>query len=120
MKDKVRVTFRNMDPSSFVEARVREAAAKLDEFKSRIQSCHVVIDSRHRHHHKGNLFQVRIDLVVPGSEIVVSRNPENDHAHEDVYVAIRDAFDAARRRLQGLGRRRRGGGEDLHVPDAAG
>lgn len=111
MKDRLRVTFRNMESSPSVEARIHEAAAKLEDFKSRITGCHVVVESRHQRHHKGKLFNVRIDLTVPGAEIAVSRDPENDHAHEDVYVAIRDAFDAARRRLQGSVRRRRGGDE---------
>ena len=67
-----------------------------------------MIESVHRRHHKGNLYHVRIDLRVPGSELVVKRHPAQHAAHEDVYVAIRDAFDDARRELQDYVRKRRG------------
>jgi ribosome-associated translation inhibitor RaiA len=71
-------------------------------------SCRVVIELHHRHHHQGNLYHVRVDLKVPDAEIVASREPAEHHAHEDVYVAIRDAFNAVRRRLEDYIRRRRG------------
>lgn len=106
MRDKLQVTFRSMAPSPFVEARIEEAATKLQEIEARMTGCHVTVEARHRHHHKGQIFHVHIDLTVPGAEIAVSRENEQDHAHEDVYVAIRDAFDTARRRLLDLARRR--------------
>ena len=87
----LQITFRNMDPSDAVEANVREKAAKLDGFLENIMACRVVVEAQHRHHHKGNLYSARIDITVPGHEIVVSRTPGKDHAHEDVYVAVRDA-----------------------------
>jgi cold shock CspA family protein len=68
-----------------------------------------VVERPHRQHHKGTLFHVRIDLRVPGRELVVNRDPTEHHAHEDVYVAIRDAFDAARRQLEDHAREMRGG-----------
>ena len=56
-----------------------------------------------RQQNKGEAgFNVRVDIGVPGSEIVVNRDQ-----HEDVYVALRDAFDAARRQLEDHGRRLR-------------
>ena len=106
MREKLQVTFRGMDPSEFVSARIREAATKLEEIEARLTGCHVTVEASHRHHHKGQIYHVRIDLKVPGAEIAVSREPEQDHAHEDVYVAIRDAFDSARRRLLDRARRR--------------
>ena len=57
------------------------------------------MDAPHKHHYKGSTYQVRIDLTVPGSEIVVSRDPGLNHAHEDIYVTVRDAFNAVRRQL---------------------
>lgn len=99
MQETLRITFRNMESSEFVEARIREAVAKLEAIDERLTGCHVLVESRHRHHHKGNVFHVAVDLTRPGEEIAVTRDPELDHAHEDVYVAIRDAFDAAKRRL---------------------
>lgn len=108
MEFPLQITFRNVDASDAVEASVRERAARLDRFGAHIVGCRVVIEVPHRHHHQGKLFHVRIDLKVPGAELVVSREPELHHAHEDVFVAIRDAFDAAVRQLEDYVRRRRG------------
>ena len=97
MKQPLEITFRGMPRSEAVEAKVQQKAEKLDEFYDHIMACHVVVEAPHKHHHQGNLFNVTIDLTVPGSEIVVNKNSNKDHSHEDVYVAIRDAFNAARR-----------------------
>lgn len=71
-------------------------------------SCRVVVRAPHRHQRKGRLYHVSVDLKVPGHEIAVTRDPPQHHAHQDIYVAIRDAFDAAIRRLEDGVRRRRG------------
>jgi ribosomal subunit interface protein len=107
MKLPVQITFRDMSSSEALEANVREKAQKLDRFYDGIMGCRVVVEAHHKHHHKGNLYHVRIDLTVPGQELIVSREPVEDHSHEDVYVAIRDAFDAARRQLEDYARRHR-------------
>ena len=95
-----------------VDDAVRDAAldhiAHLERFSDRITGCRVVIAQPHRHHREGRLYSVRVDLVVPGGEIVVNRDHHLDHSHEDVFVALRDAFDAARRRLEDHVRRLRG------------
>ena len=62
----------------------------------------------HQHHRKGNHFEVRIELRVPGAELAVSNKPGDINAHEDVYVAIRDSFDAMERQLEEWKRRLRG------------
>ncbi len=103
----VQVTFRNLPPSEAVEAAVRERAGRLDRFFDRIVACRVVVEAPHQHHRKGRLYHLRIDLTVPGEELVVSREPAEHHAYEDVYVAIRDAFDEARRQLEDYVRRHR-------------
>jgi len=108
MKLPIQIIFRNMESSAAIEAAVRERADKLGQFYEHIMSCRVVIELHHRHHHQGNLYHVRVDLKVPDAEIVASREPAEHHAHEDVYVAIRDAFDAVRRQLEDYVRRRRG------------
>jgi len=108
MRQPLQINFRDIPQSDAVEARVREKAGKLDKFYDQIMSCSVMIEAPHTHHHKGNLYHVRIDLTVPNGEIVVNRDPKEHQAHEDVYVAIRDAFDAARRRLQDYARKQRG------------
>ena len=102
------ITFRNMDASEAIEARMREKAAKLEQFFDGIIGCHVTIEAPHRRHRNGKQYHVRIELRVPGNDIVVSRDPGDDFAHEDVYVAIRDAFDAVARRLEDYARKLRG------------
>jgi ribosomal subunit interface protein len=104
-----------MDSSMAVEAKIRERATKLDRYYDRIMSCRVIVEAPHRRHHQGTLFHVRVDVTVPQGELVVSREPEERHSHEDVYVAIRDAFNAAQRRLAAYARRQRG---DVKVHEA--
>ena len=105
MQTPLQITFRGMEPSQFVEARVRELALRLERFDARITTCHVTIHAPPRHHHHGQRYDVRIRLGVPGREIVVGREGSNDPAYEDVYVAIRDTFDAAARKLEDRVRR---------------
>jgi ribosomal subunit interface protein len=100
------VSFRGMDPSPAVMERVNERAAQLERFLQGITSVHVVVQAPHQHQHKGQLHEVRIVVHAPGQEIVVNREGSRDHAHEDVYVAIRDAFDTAERQLEDFARRR--------------
>ncbi|HEV7463126.1 MAG TPA: HPF/RaiA family ribosome-associated protein [Methyloceanibacter sp.] len=108
MQIPLQISFRNMDPSPAVEERIRKKAAKLERFYDRIIGCSVVVEAPHRHHHKGKLYSVRVDVSVPGKEVVVDRAKPVDHAHEDIYVAIRDAFNAAVRRLEDQARKMRG------------
>jgi ribosome-associated translation inhibitor RaiA len=127
----VTITFRNMAPSTAIEKHLRERAAKLDAFSDRILGCRVTVESPHRHHHKGKAYHVHVELSVPGRDIVINRAPtrlstakldsrsgeaipREDHrpskhgAHKDLYVAIRDAFNAAGRKLQDYVRREGG------------
>jgi ribosomal subunit interface protein len=102
------IAFRGMTPSPAVQSRILERAAKLERFHQRITACRVVVDSPHRRHTKGELYTVRLELVVPGHEILVNKDRGKNHGHEDVYVAIRDAFNAAARQLEDVARRARG------------
>jgi len=103
----IQITFRHMEPSAALEARVRELADHLDHLSSQIMHCHVTIEAPHRHHRQGKLYEVHIDLTVPGDEIVVSKAHGNQHSHEDPYVALRDAFRAAERQLEDFEREHR-------------
>jgi len=107
MQQPLQITFKEMEPSDAIEKWVEEHAAKLEKFYTPIIHCHVVIEAPHRHSHHGRLYGVRIDITVPGGEVVVSQQGPKDHAHEDVYVALRDAFHAARRQLQDVARKKR-------------
>jgi ribosome-associated translation inhibitor RaiA/cold shock CspA family protein len=106
-----------MDSSDAVAARVRDRAEELERLFDRVMSCRVVVECRHPRHHQGNLFRVRVDLKVPGREIAVGRDPAAHHAHEDIYVAIRDAFDTTRRLLEDYVREARGDVKLHAVPD---
>ena len=103
MQIPIQITFHDVSRSDALEAHIRQKAEKLEEFHSRIISCRVTVEEQHKHHHQGRQFRVRIDLRVPGKEIVANR----DH-HEDVYVALRDAFDAVKRQLEEVAREMRG------------
>ncbi len=122
----VQITFRNTDSSPWVEDRIREEAEKLDRYYERITSCRVMVEAPHRHHKHGHHYHVRIELGVPGKELVVKREPSLHSAqaqagagewkkhleahpeHKDIYIAIHDAFKQARRQLQDYARRMRG------------
>lgn len=108
MQIPVEVSFRNMDRSEYVEVEVRNQVAKLEEFSDRITSCRVVVEMPHRHQHHGNLYHIRIQLGVLHRELVVDRASAEKHAHEDVYVAVRDGFKAMRRQLEDYVREVRG------------
>jgi len=130
MEIPLQITFRNMPPSQAIEDNIREKASKLESFYDRIMSCRVIVEAPHRHHRKGKVYEVRIDLTVPGGELVINRSPKRlkvaksaeapetrlieshepskHSAHADVYVAIRDAFNAAGRKLQDHVRRQSG------------
>lgn len=108
MKFPLKITFRDMDSSETLEGIIRERAERLERFYDRITNCHVIVSIPHRNHHKGNLFSVHIDLLTPGGEIAISRDPQGDHSHEDMHAVLRDAFDAAARKLEDQARKRRG------------
>ena len=128
----LQIAFRNMEPSEAVAARINAEAAKLDRYFNRITSCRVLVEAPHRHHRWGEPFHVRIELGVPGEEIVVKHAPslrralehsdtpkwvkhlEPDARHKDMYVTIHDAFKSARRRLEDYVRRLRG---DVKIHD---
>lgn len=116
MKIPLRIDFRGMDHSNAVEEYIRERAIKLERFYESIIGCRVAIEAPHKHHNKGNLYCTRIDITVPDGELIINRNPPLKSSHEDIYVALRDAFDAARRRLEDYARKRRGRVKKHDIP----
>lgn len=103
MQIPIQITVRDMAHSEALDEHISAKAAKLEQYFSPITSCRVVIEAPHKHSRQGRQYVVRLDITVPGQEIVV--NHEHD---EDVFVALRDAFDAAKRRLEDYARIRRG------------
>ena len=102
------ISYRDFPKSEALEAVIREKAGKLDRYYEKIMACRVVVEQPHHNRRQGNLFHIRIDLTVPGKELVVKRDPAEHRAHEDPYVTVNDAFDAMRRQLQDFARRQRG------------
>jgi len=126
MTTPLQITYHGLARSAAVTRCVRARADKLARHFDHIIACRVVIEEPHRHHHRGRLFHIRIDLTVPGAEIVVRHEPaphpapaeedgpapakkpaEADAPHQDAYLAIHDAFDIAHRRLEDRERRQR-------------
>jgi len=110
----LQITVREIPHSEALDALIRERAARLEAFHPHIMSCRVVVEIPHKHKHQGKLFNVRLDVTVPGHELVINRD-----LHEDAHVALRDAFDAAKRRLEDIVRLQRGDVKS-HVPPTHG
>ena len=109
MQVPLQITFRNMESSEAVETDVRKRVDKMNRRHAEIISCRVVVEAPLQHHRKGGLFKVRIDITCPEAKLEINREPSSEHhAHEDVYVALRDAFNAADRKLEEYRCRRKG------------
>lgn len=126
MKSQMQITFRNMKRSKEVEGWIADEVAKLETFYNQLMGCRVAVEVPHRHHKRGWPYHIRVDLTVPGGEIVVKREPSlNARArrsgeretkkqaeihipHKKLRQAIDDAFKATGRRLQDYARRQRG------------
>jgi cold shock CspA family protein/ribosome-associated translation inhibitor RaiA len=104
MKIPLEIVFRGLQPSEAVKEKARERAEELDQFSPMLVRCQVWIESDRGHHRKGKRYTVRVRATAPGEELDVDRQPPR----EDVYVAIREAFDAMRRRLEDHERKFRG------------
>ncbi|MBI2317839.1 MAG: ribosome-associated translation inhibitor RaiA [Betaproteobacteria bacterium] len=95
MQTALQITVRDMDHSDALDQHIRDKVAKIERIYPRLMGCRVVAEHQDRHKQQGKHFAVRVDLTLPGKEIVVTRQ----HA-EDPYVALRDAFDAAKRQVE--------------------
>lgn len=103
MQIPLQISLHGIEHSNALYDAIREKAEKLERYYSHVMSCRVVLELAGRHRHHGKQFAVRIDLKVPGGEIAITR--EHD---EDLQIALRDAFDAARRKLEDYARGQRG------------
>jgi cold shock CspA family protein/ribosome-associated translation inhibitor RaiA len=106
-----------MPSSPAVEAEIRERVGKLDRLYNHLVGCRVSVEQLHRRHQTGNVYEVHVDMRVPGEEIVVSREPHRAREKfmdADVGIALRNAFKAAERRLLDYKHRQRG---DVKVHD---
>ena len=103
MKIPLQITARDIDLTDAIRTDIKEKAEKLDGFCDKIMRCRVVVESPRRHQHEGKLYSVHIYMTVPGTELVVRRELD-----KDLYVAVRDAFHDARRKLEDFVREQRG------------
>lgn len=108
MKLTPQITYRDVEPTAQLDRSIRASVKRLDRYHPNILGCRIAVEAPHRHHRKGRPYRVRIDMTVPGAELVVGHHPQHNPAHEDLQVALRDAFRAARRELQDHARTRRG------------
>jgi ribosome-associated translation inhibitor RaiA/cold shock CspA family protein len=102
MQEPLEIAFHNLEPSAALEADIRERFAKLEKLYDRMTSCRISVEALHKQHRTGNVFEVHIDMLVPGGELVVSKQPQKAKerfANPDVYVSVREAFKAAERQL---------------------
>lgn len=108
MNTPLQISFHNLPHSREVENAVKEYVGRLEGTYDRIVSCRVVLDQPHRHHREGNLFQVRIDLKVPGAELVTKRELAGSLAYSDLFTVVHEAFDEIQQQLEQFIDRRRG------------
>jgi ribosomal subunit interface protein len=93
----IEITVRDIENTEAINARISKKAEKLQQFYDRITYCKVIVETPQKNKHQGKLFQVNIELGVPGKVLVVNRH---SHRNEDLYVAIRDSFNAIKRQLE--------------------
>jgi ribosomal subunit interface protein len=114
MKQAPEVRFVGMEPSEALAAAVLDKSAKLDRFHPSIMSCHATVELAHKHRRQGRPFAVHLEVGLPSHDLTVNRVE-----HEDPYVAVRDAFDDMKRRLEDKVRRLRGEERHREVPAGA-
>lgn len=119
MQVPLRVDFRNLKRSSWIEQIIQEKVDKLEHFCKRIVSCHVVVEMPHKHQHQGNLYLVRINIVVQGKTIAINREATEHAASQDISAALHGAFAAARRQLEDYMRRLRSDVKTHHYQEHA-
>ncbi len=96
------VLFRGIEHSDAVQQAVHKRLEKLERYSDKIQSLKVILEAPHNNHHKGRVYHVGVEALMPNHDIVVAHDHHDNHAHEDIYVAIRDAFNAVERRLKSV------------------
>lgn len=99
----IQITIRDIPGSAALESHIRSKSSKLKQFYDRMTSCRIVVEFEQKHKHRGKLYNVRIDVTVPGKELVVTKK-----SSEDLYVAIRDSFNALIRQLENHSHKRHG------------
>jgi len=107
MSNEFQIVFHNIEQSDAITEAVQKRVDKLRRYCSDIIGGRVVLDCPHNNHHKGKVYSVALELQTPNKPVMVTQEQHDNHAHEDLYVAIRDAFNAAERQLKSVDKKHR-------------
>lgn len=107
MTNEFQVVFHNIDQTDALTDAVQKRILKLERFCDQIITGRVVLDSPHNNHHKGRVYSVSLEIHTPNLEVRVNQDQHDNHAHEDLYIAIRDAFNVAERQLRSVDKKHR-------------
>lgn len=107
MSNEFQIVYHNIEQSDSITEAVQKRVDKLRRYCSDIIGGRVVLDCPHNNHHKGKVYSVALELQTPNKPVMVTQEQHDNHAHEDLYVAIRDAFNAAERQLKSVDKKHR-------------
>ena len=107
MTNEFQIVFHNIDQTDALNDAVQKRISKLERYCDQIITGRVVLDFPHNNHHKGKVYSVGLEIHTPSKEVRVNQDQHDNHAHEDLYVAIRDAFNAAERQLKSIDKKHR-------------
>lgn len=110
MTEAIQIVFRDIPPSATLEANIRRKVERLFRLHEGLTACRVTVERPHLHHHKGSHYQFRVEMHLPGAELVAGKDHDGDNSHDNPYVAARDTFRTARRLLQEHVRKHRAAG----------
>lgn len=123
MSNEFQVVYHNIDQSAALTENVNKRIEKLQRFSNDIIGGRVVLDSPHNNHHKGKMFSVTVEIHTSGKEVIVRQGQHDKPAHEDIYVAVRDAFNVAERQLKATDKKHRKSTLDVEnfevIPEAS-
>lgn len=107
MTNEFQIVFHNIDQSDAIAEAVNKRISKLERYCDEVISGRVVLDCPHNNHHKGKVYSVGLEIHTSSKEVRVNQDQHDNHAHEDLYVAIRDAFNAAERQIKSIDKKHR-------------
>ena len=107
MTNAFQVLFHNIDQTDALTEAVQKRISKLERYCDQIITGRVVLDSPHNNHHKGRVYSVTLEIHTSEKEVRVNQDQHDNHAHEDLYIAIRDAFNVAERQLKSIDKKHR-------------
>jgi len=107
MQVPIELSFHGCDHSDALEGEIHARVAKIEEYYGRIMSCRVVVELPHKSHNQGKRFHINVDMSLPGAGHATHHDHGTNPAHEDVHVAVRDAFNAVEQQVKKIVGKRR-------------